>query len=148
MMSSSTTPSNNSVTFTAETKAAFLQSLRENPHVRHNTQADKDDTIEWLRNPGKRPSSRKESNRRKYVQKTFTWDEISHILWANARKGDPEGKRLVITEDRIADVVESVHETNGHAGQDATWNHVKIRFHGVMCHDVIPSPETMPDLRF
>lgn len=130
------TSSNNLVTFTPSTKAAFLQHLRDNPTNRRVTQTDKDILIEWLTNPHKRPSSQKEFSRRNYIWKAFTWDEKTQNLFAVAKTGE-EKNRTVVTEDTIADVVESVHESNKHGGWDATWKDISSSYYGIPRSDVI-----------
>lgn len=130
------TPSNNLVTFTPSTKAAFLQHLREKSTNRHMTQTDKDIIIEWLTNPHKRPSSQKEFSRRNYILKTFAWDEKTQSLFA-AAKTDAAKDRIVVTENTIADVVEFVHENNKHGGWDATWRDISSSYYGILRSDVI-----------
>jgi hypothetical protein len=128
-----------SVTFTPDTRVAFLEHLRENPNNRRVSQSQKEILIEWLTNPHKRPSSQEEFSRRNYVRKTFTWDEESQTLLAVAK--EDEGKnRTVITTDMIADVVETVHKESGdqgHAGWDATWKEVSTSYYGILRIDVI-----------
>ncbi len=130
------TSSNNLVTFTPSTKAAFLQYLRENPTNRRITQTDRDILIEWLTNPHKRPSSQKEFSRRNYIWKTFTWDEKTQNLFAVAKQ-DEEKDRTVVTEDAIADIVEFVHESNKHGEWDATWKDISSSYYGILRSDVI-----------
>ena len=130
------TSSNNLVTFTPSTKTAFLQHLCENPTNRRITQIDKDILVEWLTNPHKRPSSQKEFSRRNYIWKTFTWDEKTQNLLA-AAKTNKEKNRKVVTEDKIADIVELVHESNQHGGWDATWKDISCSYYGILRSDVI-----------
>ena len=128
--------SNGSIIFIQDTRAAFLQHLRENPNNRRVSQSKKEILIEWLTNPYKRPSSQEEFSRRNYVRKTFAWDEKSQILLAAAKKG--EGKDcMVITTEMIADVVETVYKDNGHARWDATWKDVSTLYYGILRSDVI-----------
>lgn len=128
-----------SVTFTLDTRAAFLQHLIENPNNRRVSPSAKEDLIEWLTNPHKRPSSQEDFSRRNYVRKTFAWDEESRSLLAIAKKD--EGKvRTVITTDMIVDVVEMVHKVSGdsgHGGWDATWKNVSTSYYGILRSDVI-----------
>lgn len=42
-----------------------------------------------------------------------------------------------MTEDMIAEVVESAHERNGHLGWDATWRDISASYYGIMRADVI-----------
>ncbi|KAH8692354.1 hypothetical protein BGW36DRAFT_304115, partial [Talaromyces proteolyticus] len=51
-------------------------------------------------------------SRRNYVRKTFTWDQETQYLVAAPKMEDGQ-KRIVVTEDMIADIVEHVHENNG-----------------------------------
>lgn len=128
--------SNDAITFTSATRAAFLQHLRENPNNRRISQDNKAAILEWLTNPHKRPSSQEEFSRRHYVQKTFAWDGETQSLRAVAKE-DNGKDRLVVLESMIADVVQAVHEDNGHAGWDATWEDVKASYYGIMRADVI-----------
>lgn len=122
--------------FTASTRAAFQQRLRENPANRRISKLDKDIVVEWLTNPHKRPSSQKEFSRRNYILKTFTWDERTQSLLA-VGKAEGENGRIVVTEDAIADVVDSVHQSNNHGGWDATWKDINRSYHGILRSDVI-----------
>ena len=124
------------VTFTAGTKSAFLQHVHENPNIRRVSQTEKESIIEWLKNPDKRPLSQKEFSRRNYVWKTFAWDVKTQSLLAIAKK-DGKMARAVVTAELIANVVESVHEGNGHAGWDATWEDVSAKYYGIPRSDVI-----------
>lgn len=133
MMSAS---SSDLVTLTSSTKAAFLQYLRDNPNNRRVSQTDKEILIDWLTNPHKRPASQKEFSRRNYVWKTFAWDETTRNLVA-AAKTNEDKNRMVVTDDMIADVVEFVHEGNGHGGWDATWKDVSTSYYGILRSDVI-----------
>jgi len=130
------TPSNDAVTFTTGTRAEFLQHLRENPNNRRISQDDKATIIQWLTNPHKRPSSQEEFSRRNYVRKTFVWDEENRNLRAVAKEDKGKDRAVVLT-DMIADVVESVHEDNSHAGWDATWKDVSTLYYGILRSDVI-----------
>jgi hypothetical protein len=129
-------PPNDLVTFTRSTRTEFVQYLRENPKNRRVSQTEKEILIEWLMNPHKRPSSQTESSRRNYIRKTFTWDEKTQNILAVA-KTDKDKDRRVVTEDIIMDVVESVHNGNGHAGWDATWKDVSTSYYGILRSDVI-----------
>lgn len=127
---------NHSFTINPSTREAFLQHLHDKPNGRRISQAEKDNLIEWLTKPLRRPSSQKEFSRRNYVRKTFTWDENTQKLLAIAKK-DEDNDRAVVTEDMIADVVGFVHENNGHAGWDATWKDVSSSYYGILRSDVI-----------
>jgi hypothetical protein len=129
-------PSDDLITFTPDTKAAFLQHLRENPNNRRVSPSDKEILVEWLTNQHKRPSSQEEFSRRNYVRKAFAWDVKSQNLLAVAKK-DGDKDRTVITTDVIAEVVETVHENNGHAGWDTTWKDVSTSYYGILRSDVI-----------
>ena len=130
------TSSNDLAVLSSSTRAAFQQYLRDNPNNRRVSQTDKEILIDWLTNPHKRPSSQKEFSRRNYVWKTFAWNENTRNLFA-AAKTDGEKDRTVVTEDRIADVVEFVHKDNDHAGWDATWKDVSTSYYGILRSDVI-----------
>lgn len=107
--------SNNAVIFSSNTRTALQKYVSENPSNRRFTQADREVMIEWLTNPSKRPSSQQGFSRRNYVQKAFTLDENTRGLLATG-KTNGDKHRVVVTEDVIADVVESAHEQNGHLG--------------------------------
>ena len=128
--------SNDLVTFTPDTKAAFLQYLLEHPNSRRISQSDKEKIVGWLTNPHQRPSSQKEFSRRNYVRKTFIWDENTQNLLEIAKTG-AENARLVVTEDMIPDVVENVHKENGHSGWDYTWKAVSTSYYGILRSDLI-----------
>lgn len=129
-------PPNHRVTVTPYTRAAFLQYLEENPNTRRVSSAEKENLIQWLINPDKRPSSQKEFSRRHYARKTFTWDEKAGVLLAIAKKSEDKD-REVVTEDMFADIVGLVHENNGHAGWDATWKDVIGSYYGILRANVI-----------
>lgn len=124
------------VSFHPQTKEAFLQYLLENPSSRRISRHDRENLLEWLTNPSKRPTSQAEFSRRNYIRRTFTWDAESQNLLANPKSGEG-GHRVVVFEDRIADTVEWVHESNGHAGWDNTWKNISISYYGILRSDVI-----------
>jgi hypothetical protein len=128
--------SNGLVTFTLDTRVALLRHLHENPNNRRVSPNDKELLIEWLTNPHRRPSSQEEFSRRNYVRRTFAWDEKSQTMLAYG-KSDGGKDRTVITTDKIADVVETVHNENDHAGWDATWKDVSTSYYGILRSDVI-----------
>lgn len=128
--------SNDSATFTLDTRVAFLQYLCENPSNRRVSPSDKEMLLEWLTNPGRRPQSQEEFSRRNYVRKTFIWDEKGQTLLAVAKK-DGGRNREVITTDMIADMVEVVHKYNNHAGWDTTWENISSSYYGILRADVI-----------
>jgi hypothetical protein len=130
------TSANRSITFNQRTRAAFLQHLTENPNKRRVSPFDKDVLIGWLTNPHQRPESQEEYSRRNYIRKTFVWNEHGQSLRTIA-KHDEDRSRSVVTTDMIADVVETVHNDNGHAGWDATWKDVSTSFYGILRADVI-----------
>ena len=107
--------SNNGVIFSSNTRTAFLKYVGENPSNRRVSQADKEIMIEWITNTSKRPLSQQEFSRRNYVQKAFTLNESTQCLLAIGKTNEDKS-RLVVTQDMIADVVESAHEENGHLG--------------------------------
>lgn len=124
-----------STTFSQDTKDTFLQYLYENPNKRRVSQAEKNNLIQWLTNPDRRPSSQQEFSRRNYARKTFSWDINTQSLLTIPVKG---GKgRMVVTDDTIAYVVELVHNNNGHAGWDATWKDISTSYYGILRADVI-----------
>ena len=122
----------------SNTRAAFMQYLMDNPNARRVSPAEKESIIGCLTqlNRQNRPSSQKESSRRNYVRKTFSWDERNKTLLAVAKK-DEGRDRYVVTDYEIADVVQSVHENNGHSGWDATWNDISTLYYGILRADVI-----------
>ncbi|KGO73284.1 hypothetical protein PITC_085830 [Penicillium italicum] len=123
------------VSFYPHTKEAFLQYLRDKPSSRRVSRLDRESLLEWLMNPSKRPTSQTEFSRRNYVRKTFTWDMESRKLLAKPK--DEGGYRVVILEENIADTVEWVHESNGHAGWDSTWKSINTSYYGILRSDVI-----------
>lgn len=129
-------PSQKPVTFSHATKEALLQCLRDYPSNRRVSSKERQSLIEWLTNPRKHPSSQQEFSRRNYVRKTFAWNEDTKDLFVFA-KNEKRKDRIVVTEDMIPDVVESVHELNGHAGWDATWKDISSSYHGILRSDVI-----------
>ncbi|KAL8648632.1 MAG: hypothetical protein Q9210_004876 [Variospora velana] len=129
-------PTEQLASFTPGTRATFLQHLHENPHNRRVTQTDKELLTEWLTDPHKQPLSQKEFSRRNYVLRTFLWDEQTQNILVSA-KTEGEKHRLVVTEDKIADVVEFVHESNQHGGWDATWKDISNSYYGILRSDVI-----------
>lgn len=129
-------PSQKPVTFSQSTRASFAQHLREHPSNRRVSSTEKENIIEWLTNPEKRPSSQREFSRRNYARKTFVWDNKRQDLLA-INKSQEGRDRIVVVEDRIADTVEFVHNCNGHAGWDATWKDVSTSYHGILRSDVI-----------
>ncbi len=129
-------PPNDVVTFNRSVKASFLQHLLEHPNERHIAQTERENIIQWLTNPHKRPSSQKEFSRRNYIWRTFAWDETTHNLLAVSKTHESKN-RMVVTVDMIADVVELVHENNNHAGWDATWKDVSTSYYGILRSDVI-----------
>jgi len=122
--------------FTPSTRATFQQYVLESPNNRRVSQSDKGAIIGWLTNPRKRPSSQKEFSRRNYVQKSFILEEGSQLLLARAKTA-VDKDRIVVTEDMIIDVVESVHNNIGHAGWDATWKAINTSYYGVPRSDLI-----------
>lgn len=129
-------PTEQLASFTPSTRAVFLQRLRENPHLRRVSQTDKELLAVWLTDPHKQPLSQKEFSRRNYVLRTFIWDEQAQNIFVPA-KTEGEKHRLVVTEDKIADVVEIVHKSNNHGGWDATWKDISNSYYGILRSDVI-----------
>ena len=128
--------SNDTVSFSSGTRTAFLKRVSENPSNRRVSQTDREIMIGWLTDSSKRPLSQQEFSRRNYVQKAFTLDENTRGLLA-VGKTNEDKCRVVVTEDMIADVVESAHEQNGHLGWDATWRDVSMSYYGILRCDVI-----------
>jgi hypothetical protein len=124
------------VTFSSSTRAIFPQYVHENPNNRRVSQAEKENLIQGLTNTDSRPSSQKDFSRRNYVRKTFAWDEKAQMLFAVAKK-DEDKDREVVTADMIVDIVEFVHESNGHAGWDATWKAISSSYYGILRADVV-----------
>ncbi|KAF2877800.1 hypothetical protein BDV95DRAFT_600502 [Massariosphaeria phaeospora] len=123
-----------SVVFSQSTKSDFLQYTYEHPSERRVSHVEKNSLIEWLTNPDRRPSSQKEYSRRNYAQRTFSWNDKAQKLLAITKNGGQY--RAVVTEDTIADVVELVHNNNGHAGWDATWKDINTSYYGILRADV------------
>ncbi|KAK2052808.1 hypothetical protein LY76DRAFT_311131 [Colletotrichum caudatum] len=134
-MSSGST-SDNILTFGHDTKAAFSRYLEDNPNPRRVSQDEKIVIHQWLTDPEMKSSSQKESSRRNYVRKTFVWDDRLQAIYA-LPKGSRTERREVITEDRILDIVASIHGRNGHPGWDATWKAVNDTYYGILRADVI-----------
>ncbi|KAI9040299.1 uncharacterized protein KD926_008389 [Aspergillus affinis] len=119
------------VIISQNTRASFTQYLHEHPSSRRISPTEKENLIEWLTNPEKRPSSQREFSRRNYARKTFIWgNETQDLLAIN--KTQEGGNRIVVAEDRIAETVEFVHNRNGHAGWDATWKDVSTSYYGIL----------------
>ena len=128
--------SETSLTFGSSTKIAFVEYMNENPNNRRVSQTEKENIVEWLTNPGKRPSNQREFSRRNYVRKTFKWDEKEQCLLA-VGKTNKDQSRVVVTEDKIVHVVERAHHENSHAGWDATWKAVSASYYGILRSDLI-----------
>ncbi|KAL4784666.1 hypothetical protein BJX76DRAFT_212010 [Aspergillus varians] len=122
--------------FSPATKTSFLQHLTEHPSSRRLSQREKENVIQWLTDPSKKPSSQSEFSRRNYARKAFFWDSEQGILLA-VNKDDRNNNRIAVTEDMIPDIVEAVHNGNGHAGWDGTWKDISNSYHGILRSDVI-----------
>ncbi|KAF2462088.1 hypothetical protein BDY21DRAFT_368221 [Lineolata rhizophorae] len=122
--------------FTPATRSAFARYLSENPNNRRVSLAERENIIEWLTNPLRKPTTQKEFSRRNYVRNHFQWDQHSQRLMALGRRED-EGSRIVVTEDQILEVVEQVHRDIGHAGWDATWKTLSAHYYGILRSDII-----------
>jgi len=129
-------PTNDAVTFDRSVKASFLKHLLEHPNDRRIAQNERENIIQWLTDPHKRPSSQKEFSRKNYVWRTFAWDETTQNLLAVSKTHESKD-RVVVTKDMIADVVEVVHTNNNHAGWDTTWKDVSSPYYGILRSDVI-----------
>lgn len=125
-----------SLSFSPSTRTAFIRYLSENPNNRRISQVERDNIVEWLTNPLQRPSTQKEFSRRNYVRRTFEWNEDEQVLLA-VGKTSQHKSRVVVTEDRIVDLVDSVHQQNSHAGWDATWATLSSSYYGVLRSDLI-----------
>lgn len=122
--------------FTSEARTALADVIDERPSTRRISIAEKLNIVGWLTDPQRRPSTQEEFSRRNYVRKSFVWDKDGSRLLA-LDKNDPDRKRTVVTTDEIVAVVEQVHQANGHAGWDATWDDVNKRYYGILRSDVI-----------
>lgn len=127
---------NYSTTFTQYTKDAFDLYLQQNPNKRRVSLAEKENMIEWLTSRQKRPSTQEEFSRRHYIRKTFSWNQSTNTLFTIAKKGVGR-RKIVVTENNITEVVEMVHNNNGHTGWDATWKSVNNAYYGILRADVI-----------
>lgn len=92
--------------------------------------------IEWLINSSNRPPSQQEFSRRNYLQNAFTLDKNTRGLLATGKTAGDK-RRIVVTEDVIADVVGSAHEQNGHLGWDTSWRDISTSYYGMMRSDVV-----------
>jgi len=128
--------SNSTVIFSSKTRTVLLKHVRDNPSNRRVSKADMEIMIEWLTDSSKRPLSQQEFSRRNYVQKAFALGEDTRSLLAMG-KNNEEKRRIVVTDDVIADMVESAHEQNGHLGWDATWRDISTSYYGILRSDVI-----------
>jgi hypothetical protein len=124
--------------FTPDTAAAFLEYTARQPNNSRMSRQDEEDVIGWLTNPNMRPSTQAEFSRRGYVKKAFSWDESSRQLWAKPKveQGKDNPMRMVVTEDRIVEIVEYVHLKVQHAGWDATWKALSVEFYGIPRDDM------------
>jgi hypothetical protein len=122
--------------FSPSVRVEFAQYLRENPNNRRVSQPESDRWIDWIRNAAVQTSTQQESSRRHYIRKTFIWDAEEQRLLAVPKVAQAQ-YREVVTEDRILDVVETVHRNNGHAGWDTTWEDIRRTFYGILRADVI-----------
>ncbi|KAK1243421.1 hypothetical protein MKX07_004049 [Trichoderma sp. CBMAI-0711] len=113
----------------------FHEYLKSTPNKKHISREEKFKLVAWLADPTAKPTCQKDYSRRNYAQKTYRWDENTQELFAIAKK-DKGGDRIVITEDEILRVVESVH-TKDHGGWDATWENVSKKYCGIVRSDVI-----------
>ncbi|ETR99770.1 hypothetical protein M419DRAFT_10706 [Trichoderma reesei RUT C-30] len=116
-------------------QAQFAEYLKSTPNKKHISREEKWKLVAWLADPNARPTCQKDYSRRNYAQKTYRWDENTQKLFAIPKK-DKTGDRIVITEDEILRVVESVH-TVDHGGWDATWESVSKKYCGIVRSDII-----------
>ncbi|KAL6232558.1 hypothetical protein BDW75DRAFT_242837 [Aspergillus navahoensis] len=122
--------------FSPATRTSFLQHLAEHPSSRRLSRSEKESVIEWLTNPSRKPSSQAEYSRRNYARRTFCWDSEQRNLLAINKNGSGN-TRIVVTEGMIPDIVEVVHNNNGHAGWDGTWKDISNSYYGILRSDVI-----------
>lgn len=124
--------------FSSSVREAFAQYIQQFPNNRRISQAEATTIIEWLTTrDASKPSSQQESSRRHYIRKHFVWDSTEARLCALVRGKEAEAKKEVVTQDRIADMVEAIHVGNGHGGWDATWNDTTNSYYGILRADVI-----------
>ena len=62
--------------------------------------------------------------------------EINRKLWRNSDKHHPE-VREVLAEPEIFDAIITIHNSIGHAGQDATAKNANNTYYGVTCEDIV-----------
>lgn len=117
-------------------QVAFIRYLSENPNNRRVSLVDLKEIIGWLTDPHKKPLSQKDFSRRNYVRKTFRWDSEKQLLIAMGKNEQSE-QRQVVTEDRIFEVINSVHVELRHAGWDATWDSLSSSYYGILRSDMI-----------
>ncbi|KAL3951720.1 hypothetical protein ACCO45_013437 [Purpureocillium lilacinum] len=122
--------------FSPGARKEFVEHLRGNPNARRVSEADQINLIKWLVDTTTYPVSQRESSRRHYVRKSFTWDTGKQALMS-LPKGEQGSIRRVVTEDKIMDVVGAVHMSNGHGGWDATWKGISSSYYGILRADVI-----------
>ncbi|KAK5085111.1 hypothetical protein LTR70_008065 [Exophiala xenobiotica] len=127
---------NNVPLFASNARTALANLIEEHPSTRRISITEKLNIIGWLTDLQRRPSTQEEFSRRNYVRKNFVWDEDHSMLFA-IDKDDPDHKRTVVLTDEIAPTVEQVHQANGHAGWDATWNDINKCYYGILRSDVI-----------
>jgi hypothetical protein len=131
-----TSPSESLALFSDEDRAALEQYLRDSPNARRLTPERKGVWIQWLTNSDGRSLSQTEHNQRHYIRKTFVLDPDGETISTRPRE-EEERARLVVTTDKIADMVEVVHVESGHRGWDATWKDVSSSYYGILRADVI-----------
>ncbi|MCJ1449497.1 MAG: hypothetical protein MMC23_010017 [Stictis urceolatum] len=123
-------------TFTSEARSDFVEYLRQNPNKRRISKAEMENIIDWLTDPERQPISQQEYSRRNYVRRVFSYDENKRSIYA-VDKNKEARKRLVITEDKIAEAVDLAHQNNAHGGWDATWRDISSSCYGILRSDVI-----------
>lgn len=122
--------------FCDNTRAEFLQHLRDHPTTRRIPRTEEINIVGWLLNPELRPATQEEFSRRNFVRRKFAWDTNKQKLVAVA--GDVDRKdREVVVEEHIVDIVEHIHRNLGHAGWDATWREISSLYYGILRADVI-----------
>ena len=122
--------------FSPSVRDAFIQHIQNTPNNRRMPRTESTRIIQWLTDPASKPTSQQQSSRRNYIRKRFLWDSARAKLLALVKGSDTDYKE-VVTEDRIVDVVESIHVNNGHGGWDATWNDTAKAYYGILRVDVI-----------
>lgn len=119
-----------SISFSPSTRTAFIRHLSENPNNRHISQVERDNIVEWLTNPLQRPSTQKSSADGTAFGELLNGIITSSFCWLWERP--ISRSRVVVTGDRIVDLVDLIHQQNSLAGWDATWGTLSSSFYGAV----------------